>query len=274
MNKTKALIALTISALLISSLALAVESAAAKPINHPMGGIVKNLISNISNRITQANWIRLNGNVSQWGTTTVRGTLQTQAVSSEHQTSGSKQFTTATAIWTTNTSKAIQSVQSKENFTYTYYVARLINASVSTLDANSTTGTYFLNGTWTISAITSTITINKDVNGTITHVHRDQDITPTQAYGELAISNNQFTLTINGQNPLSGSVYRSVTRSWFNPFKMSDDTATSTVTHTDVKTVAQCYGAMPGWGNYDQSMDFNENYRVDIADISTVAANM
>lgn len=274
MNKTKALIALTISALLLSSLALAVESAAAKPDNHAMGSIIKNVMSHFSNRLTQASWIRLNGNISQWGTTDVRGTLQTQAVSSEHQTSGSKQYTAATAIWTTNTSRAIQSVQSKENFTYTYYVARLTNASVSTLDANSTTGTYYLNGTWTISAITSTITINTDVNGTITKVHRDQDITPTQAYGELSISGNQFTLTINGQEQLSGSVYRSVTRSWFNPFKMSDDTTISAVTHTDVKTVAHCYGAMPGWGNYDQSMDFNENYRVDIADISTVAANM
>lgn len=272
MNKTKALIALTISALLLSSLALAVESAAAKPENHSMG-IVKNIMSHFSNRLTQASWIRLNGNISQWGTTDVRGTLQTQAVSSEHQTSGAKQFTTATAIWTTNTSRAIQSVQSKENFTYTYYMARLTNASVSTLDANSTTGTYYLNGTWTIQAITSTVTINTDVNGTITKVHRDQDITPTQAYGELAISGNQFTLTINGQEQLSGSVYRSVTRSWYNPFKMGDDATTSAVTHSDVKTIAKCYGAMPGWGNYDQSMDFNENYRVDIADISTVAAN-
>jgi hypothetical protein len=31
---------------------------------------------------------------------------------------------------------------------------------------------------------------------------------------------------------------------------------------------------MPGWGNYDTRMDFNNNYRVDIADISTVASNM
>lgn len=273
MNKTKALIALTISLLLLSSLALVVESAAAKPANHSMGAI-KNIISNISNRLTQASWIRLNGNVSQWGTTEVRGTIQTQAVSSEHQTSGGKQFTTATAIWTTNTSRAIQSVQSKENFTYTYYVASLTNSSVSTLSANSTTGTYFLNGTWTVSAITSTITINTGANGTITHVRRDQDITPTQAYGELAISGNQYTLKIKGQEQLSGSIYRSVTRSWFNPFKMGDDITTNSVTHTDVKTIAKCYGAMPGWGNYDQSMDFNDNYRVDIADISTVAANM
>jgi hypothetical protein len=271
MNKTKALIALTISILVLSSLAVAVESAAAKPAPRQ---IVKNIISNISNRLTQANWIKLDGNISQWGATAVRGTIQTQAVSTQHESTDGKQFTTATAIWTTNTSRAIQAAQSKENFTYTYSVARLANASVSTLNANSTTNTYFLNGTWTVSTITSTITINTDANGKITHVHRDQDITPTQAYGELSVSGNQFALSINGIDQLSGSVYRSVTRSWFNPFKMSDDTTTNTVTSTDVKTIAQCYGAMPGWGNYDQSMDFNQNYRVDIADISTVAANM
>ena len=73
---------------------------------------------------------------------------------------------------------------------------------------------------------------------------------------------------------LTGTVHRSITRAWYNPFKMTDDSTTSTVTSADVHTVAACYGAMPGWGNYDMSMDFNNNYRVDIADISTVAHNM
>ena len=55
---------------------------------------------------------------------------------------------------------------------------------------------------------------------------------------------------------------------------MTDDTTGNVVTRSDVKAVGQCYGAMPGWGSYDTRMDFNNNYRVDIADISTVAANM
>jgi hypothetical protein len=32
--------------------------------------------------------------------------------------------------------------------------------------------------------------------------------------------------------------------------------------------------AVPGWGGYDSQMDFNGNFKVDIADLSTVAANM
>ena len=121
MNK-KIIIFAVISILLVSSLALAIEFAAARP----------TIIENISNRLTQASWVRLNGNISQWGTEDVRGQLQTQARTSTHETSGNKQLTSATAMWTTNTSRAIQSLRTKENFTYTYYVARLTNSSVST----------------------------------------------------------------------------------------------------------------------------------------------
>ena len=32
--------------------------------------------------------------------------------------------------------------------------------------------------------------------------------------------------------------------------------------------------ARPGWGSYDSNMDFNCNYKIDIADLTTVAANV
>jgi hypothetical protein len=56
----------------------------------------------------------------------------------------------------------------------------------------------------------------------------------------------------------------------FNWYSVTDTPGT-TVTRADVTAVVQCYRAMPGWGNYDTTMDFN--YRVDIADLATVAAN-
>jgi len=262
MNKTKAAIFAVVGILLVSSLALAIETAAARP----------SIRENLSNRLTQASWVRINGVIEQWGTTDVRGQLQVQTRSAIHNISDAKQFTSATAIWTTNTSRAIQAVQAKENFTYVYYVAKLPNASVINVTASN--GNYFLNGTWNLATVTSTITVNTDENGTITRVHRDQDIIPSKAYGELTITGNEFTLSIEGIDALTGSVYRSISRSWHNPFKMSDDSNTNAITRTDVRTIAQCYGAMPGWGNYDTSMDFNNNYRVDIADISAVASNM
>ena len=60
----------------------------------------------------------------------------------------------------------------------------------------------------------------------------------------------------------------------FNPFKVSEDESSNVVTRADVKAVVKCYRAMPGWGSYDSRMDFNNNFKIDIADLSTVAANM
>ncbi len=261
MSKKAVLIVAVTCILLVSSVAAAIEFAsAAMPMRN-----------NLANRLSQASWIRLNGNISEWGTTDVRGQLQTQARTAVHA-ADTKELTSATAIWTTNTSRAIQAAKSKENFTYSYYVARLPNASIET--AQTSSDGYFLSGTWNLANVTSTVTVFTDENGTVTRVHRDQDAVPWKAYGELSVTDNQFTLTIDGIDPLTGSVYRSITRSWFNPFKMTDGSTSSAVTRSDVKAIAQCYGNMPGWGNFDASMDFNNNYRVDIADISTVAANM
>ena len=267
MNKNKALIFAVIGVLLASSLALAVESAAA----------MQRGMTSVSNRPVSASWIRINGVIDQWGTTDARGQLQTQARTALLQSSDTRQLASATAIWTTNTTRAIQAVRAKENFTYVFYAARLLNASVSTLSTGSSASNYFINGTWNVATVNSTVTIITNENGTITRVLRNQDITTQKAYGELTVTDNwsKFTLAINGIDPLTGSVSRSMTRQMqFNHFKMTDDSTSNTVTKADIKEVAQCYGAMPGWGSYDTRMDFNNNYRVDIADISTVAANM
>jgi hypothetical protein len=266
MNKTKskALIIAVVATLLVSSLALTFSYATAFPVDLARGP---------GNRLTSASWIKLNGFITQWGETPVNGTIQTQARQATHAVSGTNQFAAATAMWTTNTTRAMQEVKAKENFTYVYYVARIANVSVSTVDAGS--GSYFINGTWTVSTVNAQVTIITNDEGQIVRVLRDQDSSIQRAYGELSIADNKFNLTINGIDTLSGSVFRSIARAWNNPFKMCDDDATSgIVTRDDVKAVGRCYGAMPGWGNFDLSMDFNNNYRVDIADISTVAANV
>jgi hypothetical protein len=267
MNKNKILIFAVIGVLLASSLALAVESAAAMPMD----------MLRVSSKPVSTSWILLNGVINQSGTADARGQLQTQARTALLQSENTKQLASATAIWTTNTTRAIQSVQTKENFTYLFYEARLVNASVSTLSTGSSTSNYFLNGTWSVATVNSTVTIITNVNGTITRVMRNQDTSVIKAYGELNVTNNwtTFTLNITGVAPLSGSMYHYMQRQMqFNPFKITYDSTSDVVTRSDIGTVAKCYGAMPGWGNYDTRMDFNNNYRVDIADISTVAANM
>jgi len=265
MNKNKAIIFAIIGILLASSLTIAVDFVAAMPVS---------IQSTISNRLMSASWVRLNGVIAQWDLDAVRGQLQTQARVAERQSGVIKQLTVATAMWTTETQTAAEKAKESGDFTYTYYIARLPDASVSDSASKVESPTsYTLAGTWNVAQVVLTVTTQTNRDGIVTK-HREQDVTPSQSEGTLTVSDNTFTLHIDGVGDLKGSIYRSITRSWFNPFKMTDDSTGSVVTRTDVKTIAEQYGTMPGWGNFDLKMDFNNNYRVDIADISTVAANL
>jgi hypothetical protein len=233
--------------------------------------------ANISNALAQRSYIRIDGVISMWGTTAVNGALQTQAGTSTRVDLSTNQAAASTAIWTTNTSRPIAAVQAKQNFTYTFYEARLRNASVSTLSASTPATNYFLNGTWNVYTVTSDVTILSNAGGQITSVHRTTDTSVQTAYGELNVTNNwtKFTLSINGLDPLTGSVFRSVQRQvQFNPFKVIDDTTSTAVTKADIAAVIHAYGSMPGWGNYDARMDFCSHFKIDIADLSTVATNV
>ena len=267
MKKNSAAIFAVIAILLVSSLSLAVESAAALP----------NQAANVSNRPIEKSWIRINSIVQNWGTTPVKGTLQTIARTALLESQDTRQLVSASAIWTTNNSRPIQAVKAKENFTYTFYAARLLNASVSTLSVSNSSEDYFLNGTWNLMTVQSTITVITNSSGNIVKVLRNSETTPTKAYGELTVTDNwsKFTLAINGIDPLTGSVFRYAQRQMqFNPFQVTDDSTTNFVTRADFRQIVQCFRAMPGWGSYDTRMDFNNNFRVDIADLSTVASNL
>ncbi len=120
----------------------------------------------------------------------VNGALQTQAGTSLFNDANTNQLASATAIWTTNTSRPISGVESKQNFTYTFYTARLVNASVSTLSTSTTDPNYFLNGTWNVYTVMSNVTIITDSSGSITSVHRSSDTSVQKAYGELNVTDN------------------------------------------------------------------------------------
>jgi hypothetical protein len=267
MNKKISIALVIIAMVALSSIGLAGASIATP----------SSVAANISNTLAQRSYIRIDGLISMWGTTAVNGALQTQAGTSTRVDLSTNQAAASTAIWTTNTSRPIAAVQAKQNFTYTFYEARLRNASVSTLSASTPATNYFLNGTWNVYTVTSAVTIITNAGGQITSVHRSTDTSVQTAYGELNVTDNwtKFTLAINGTDPLTGSVFRSVQRQvQFNPFKVTDDTTSTAVTKADIAAVIHAYGAMPGWGNYDARMDFCSHFKIDIADLSTVAANI
>lgn len=276
MRKRLAIILLAI--ITVCSLSFAASCAQAFPMNG-RNNLFNAFSGAMSNKPVQKNWVHIDGVITQWGSTNVTGFLSTNAQTTLFNTSDTRKLASASAIWTTDKLRPLlTAIRTKENLTYVIYSARLSNASVATLSYDETN--FFMNGTWKVNTVTIAVTVITNSSGNITSVHRDTDIAPTTAYGELAVTDNwtTFTLAIDGIDPLTGTVRRSVMRQiQWNPFKVTDDLTSSvseSVTKTDLRAVANCYGNMPGWGSYNQKMDFNFNYRIDIADIATVAANV
>src|SRR3990170_5954801 len=222
MNKKIAIAFIAIIA--VSSLSLAASFANALPWMGQRNFFNRMAGASMSNRLIERSWVRINGVITQWGTTDVNGFLQTRARTAIFDTSDTRQLAAAGAIWTTNTSRPISAVRAKENFTYTFYAARLTNASVSSLTIG--TNDFFINGTWNVYKITSNVTITTNSDDDITNIHRESDTSVTKAYGELSVTNNwkEFTLALDGYDILYCNVTRTRTGSMmFNPFKITED---------------------------------------------------
>jgi hypothetical protein len=184
----------------------------------------------------------------------------------------------AAAIWTTNLTHPIATpVKSRENFTYTYDTARLVEGNFSALDFNG--NAFYLNGTWNVWSITENFTIVTDSTGHVISIDRNQNAVrlAIDAYGNVTVPAGwtTFTLDIKGVAPLTGKVVAEVTiSSVFNPFMLGMDSSTTTVTKADLDSIVNAYGSMPGWGNYNINMDFCMHNQIDICDLSTAAANL
>src|SRR4030066_1839487 len=219
MNKK---IAIALAAIIaVSSLAAAASFANARPWMGPgPNGLLNRMAqARMGNGLTQKSWVRITGVITDWGTNDVNGFLQTQARTAIFDTSDTKQLASAGAIWTTNTSRPINGVKAKENFTYTFYAAKLRNASVSEL--NYADSNFFISGEWNVYNVTGNVTIITN-NGEITNIHRESDTDVGKVYGELSVTNNwkEFTLALDGYDTLYGDVTRTRTGSMmFNPFK-------------------------------------------------------
>jgi hypothetical protein len=226
---------------------------------------------------SEQSYVRVDGKVTKWGDLNVTGTVEAQTRNVIINKTDIRKGATAAVMWTANASRPLSGYRAKENFTYTFYTARLVNVSTSSL--NTTGLSLFLNGTWNVYNITSSFTLVTDSSGSVVKYNRDENAVAlvTNAYGELKVSENRsnFTLGITGVDQLDGPVRsQRITTKMFNPFKISNDDTSTVVTKTEVSKFAACYGSSPGWGNYDQRMDYNFNYKIDLTDLTTAAANV
>lgn len=215
--------------------------------------------------------------------TPVTGTLEAVSLTAVDAANTVQRFA-VTAIWTTNITRPIATpasaatARSLGNFTYVFDTARLVQGYFSALDFNG--NAFFLNGTWDVWSITEAFMIvTNSTTGRIISVNSNLNAVPvaTDAYGTLTVSSgwSSFTLSIAGVGPLTGKIVAEVTTSAiFNPIMLSTDTASTTVTSSDISSIISSYGSMPGWGSYNVNMDFCLHYKIDLCDLATAAANL
>jgi hypothetical protein len=222
----------------------------------------------------------MDGNITEWATspkaTPVLGMIEAQSQTMVGSKTVRQGFS-ATAIWTTNTTRPIAAFRALENFTYTFYAARLIKGNYSALDPTSSIS-WFMNGTWDVWSVKTNFTVITDSSGNILSVTNTNSFVALarEAIGNLTVASgwSTFTLTIGDLPSLTGTVmcYR-ISSGMFNPFIVGCDSL-NTVTPADLHSIANAYGSMPGWGNYNLRMDPCLDFKVDICDLSTAAANL
>jgi hypothetical protein len=277
-EEMKKIAAALLAIVAVSSLCFAVASASAMgPGNGGWGWDIGSWMRGGAIFPFQRSWVRLNGVVETWDspevTQEVNGSLSVNArtVGADEEVRGAA---FANAIWSNTTN-----FREGGNFSYSFYAARLVEANVSMLDFED--ADFFMNGTWNVVNVTISQTIIRSgdsESGYTVDRQTKTDVDPiiTEAYGELKVTDNwtKFVLSIEGNDELNGVVGRTwMTQMIFNRFKVSED-ETDKVSRVDLTTLAKNYGARPGWGSYDSNMDFNCNYKIDIADLATVAANV
>ncbi len=213
--------------------------------------------------------VRMRGIVTQWGSTEVFGWITANAkitnINGTH-----REWARVHAIWSTEAPRLNHTGPPTESFTFSLYAARLLDASMIKFDYSESD--FFISGQWTVEKITIAVNVNE--SGELVNATRTIEPVVTNQTGELRVINNWhlFQLDITGIDLLRGGVlgYSIVYRE-IKIFDLDDD---EKVKLQDLVKVAKRYGSMPGVRNYDVDMDFNFDCKIDIADLTSLAANI
>jgi len=212
--------------------------------------------------------VRVRGIITQWGATPVFGWIAANAIKvnlngTYHKWAG------VHAMWSYDKPRLNCSRPPTENFTFSFYTARLIKSSVVRL--NYSGYDFYISGYWNVVNITTSVYVNE--NGELINVTRVFEPILTNATGELRVFSHWklFELDIDGIDLLSGFV--TMWRITYLEIRICDINDDDKVDIIDIVRVAKAYRTVPGMPGYNVEMDFNLDCRIDIGDLTTLAAN-
>ena len=242
--------------------------------------------------IKAGEWVRMNGFIQEWnmtnGTTAATYGWITANAAIVNNNGTTHEWAIVHAIWSdimhgihplgSVNVTAPTVIGPNVSYTFDFFIAKLVN--LTELDFNSTvTGhTLYLVGIWNVSEITETINFTWSETVKQTTITWNEQPVATNANGTLVADwggpfvVGTFALTIDGVGTLAGHAWESAI--WFHELNICDFGETGTVGITDLVKVGKHYGEVPGFANYDPTLDLDGNGRIDMGDLTTIAANI
>ena len=226
----------------------------------------------------QQTWVHVAGPIESFGSRVAFGWLSVIAKMKTINAT-STEWAHAHAFWTTSLVTPIElgehCREGFENFTFSFYFARLVSAS--TIALNYSGYDFYIGGLWDAYNVTFKYYPNEE--GEFDGENFNVTIVPlaVNATGEFRVTNNwtSFELSINGINGpilVSGFVHHYFVGSM--EIEIGDFTGDGKVNIHDLVHVAHAYGCRPGFKGFDFDMDLNCDFKIDVGDLATVAANI
>ncbi len=223
----------------------------------------------------QQTWVQVFGQVMKFGSNVAYGWLSAHA---KMQTinATSAEWAHAHAFWTTSLVTPMKLGEhcrpGLENFTFSFYFARLVCASAVAL--NYSGYDFYISGLWDAYNVTFVYYPNEDGEFDGENFNFTMEPLATNATGELRVMNSwsTFELSISGVDLVSGSVFHYFVGHV--EIEMGDVTGEGEVNIHDLVHVAHAYGCKPGFKGFNFDMDFNGDFEIDVGDLATVAANI
>jgi len=217
-------------------------------------------------------WMRFHGAITNWGEETYRGSVTINAKTANVLPSIFSPWAAVQAVWSNEERPIASAEKPTGEITYTHYNAKLVFMQTirgiradPALDLNIT-------GFWNVNKVV--ITNKFDDNGVLLSSIREVTPIASKAKGQLHITNDwkAFDIEILGVDTIKGNAIKMTTATnMINPFSFD---GAQRPTLTDLLQIVRCYRAMPGFGNYINDLDFNLNSKIDLSDLTTVAANI
>ena len=212
---------------------------------------------------TESTWVMMHGRVERYGTDFAWGHCGVMAEVGK--------WAEVCAAW----------VLSKPCITviFNFYAARLTNTTL--VELNYSGADLYISGLWNVYNVT--FIYEPHVPGTPENYTLTIELLVDHGEGTMVVTGNwaAFTIAIRGTDEVVGTVKRWSIRPR-EPIPIGDvcgpagDAEDGRINIWDLVHTAKAYGSTPGMPGmcYDFSMDFNFDFKIDIYDLTTVAANL